>query len=126
MQPSKPSVIMDNLSQHTSLAMALNANISIGSGSAFDPTTGIATSFTQDNGDGMMVRVGPGLPNVWGAANTATTIQHNLGRIPTGYYVTRKYQTCDVYDDGTNTGWTETEIVLKNTVANADTVVYIF
>ena len=135
MQPSKPSVIMDNLLQHQSLARILAANVSIGSGAAFDSTLplGIPTIFSQDNGDGIMVRVGPNQPALlpipgvaWGTANTAITIQHNLGRIPIGYYVVRKYQACDVYDVGDNVGWSKTEIVLLNTVADADTVLYIF
>lgn len=135
MQPVKPNVTMDNLLQHQSLALTLAANVSNGTPAAFDATAplGIPTIFSQDNGDGIMVRVGPNQPALlpipgvaWGAANTATTIQHNLNRIPIGYYVVRKYQACDVYDAGDNVGWSKTEIVLRNTVADADTVLYIF
>ena len=109
-----------------SVYRSLNANVSMGSGTTFDGA-GNATVFTQDNTDGVMIRVGPGLTNVWGAANTDTTIVHNLGRIPIGYYVTRKYQASDTYDAGTSAGWTDKNIVLRNTIgAAADTVIYIF
>ena len=129
MQPQKPGVLLNNQLQHTSVAKVLSANVSIGSAATYS-SGGVPTSFNQDNGDGIMIRVAfvanpLGLPNVWTGNNTDTTITHNLGRVPIGYYVAKKTQSCDVYDGSILP--TDSTITLCNTNGTgADTVIYIF
>ena len=117
MRPQVPGVAMDNLIQHQSIYKTLRANTSMGSPTAFDGA-GIPTTYDQDNMDGILLRV------MWVTPNADQTIQHNLNRVPVGYYITRKDQTCDVYD-GTLSGWTTSAIVLRCTAA-ADTTIYVF
>jgi hypothetical protein len=129
MQPIKPGVLLNNQLQHTSVAKVLDANVAIGQVATYD-STGTPDSFTQDNGSGIMIRVGDtsnpfALPNAWIGDNTDTTIIHNLGRVPIGYYVAKKTQSCDVYDGSILP--TDSTITLCNTNGTgADTVIYIF
>lgn len=128
MRPQNPSVVTNPAHLANSVYKTLRGNVSMGSALDYD-AVGQPASFTQDNTDGVMIRVGSSgnpfsLPNFWAGSNVDTTIDHNLGRVPIGYYVTKKDRTCDVYD-GTLVA-TEQEITLKNTDGNADTVIYIF
>lgn len=79
----------------------------------------IPTVYTQDNMTGNMFR------HVFSAANTSEIIEHDLGRVPVGYIVTRKSVAVDIYD-GTLTDWTISDISLKATVSGADVTIYIF
>ena len=117
MRPQTPGVATDNLLQHQSVYKVFRANISMGQPATYDGA-GIPITYTQDNTDGIMLRV------KWVTPNVDQTIPHNLGRVPIGYYLTRKDQTCDVYD-GNLSGWTEANIVLRATT-DADTTLYVF
>ena len=101
----------------------------MGKRQTFD-ASGQAATFTQDNGNGVMIRVGAvgnphGLAQFWTANNTPTIIVHNLGRVPLGYYVVRKSAACDIFD-GTVAAWTTANISLETTNDAADTTIYIF
>jgi len=129
MKPQNPGAITDSLLQHKSVYKVLRANVSIGQVETYD-ATGVPATFIQDNGDGILIRVGThanphGLANAWTGNNTDTIVTHNLGRVPIGYYVTKKTVSCDVYDGTVLPD--ESTIVLKNTAGlTADTVLYIF
>jgi hypothetical protein len=123
MRPMDPSGITDPHILATSVNKVMRANVSKGSGATFDGA-GNPTTFFQDNTDEVMIRVGPGLANTWAASNTDTTITHNLGRKPIGYYITKKSKTCDVYDGSVVA--TKTQITLRITDSTADTVLAIF
>lgn len=127
MRPQNPSRISDPHEVLVSVNRVLLGNVSMGNATGFD-STGQPTAYQQDNTDGTMVRVGSNanpnaLPNFW--TSGPTIITHNLGRVPIGYYITRKSKTCDVFD-GTVASWTETVISLQITDDTADTTVYIF
>jgi hypothetical protein len=118
MRTMTPSVITNQLLQNQSEYKNNRANASMGYPTAWD-ANGVPTEFSQDTMNGRLLRVS------WVAANVDQVIDHNLNRIPIGYIVTRKDQSCDVYD-GTLGGWTALEIVLRCTVAGADTTLYVF
>lgn len=127
MRPQDPSRIADAQIVSVSVNRTLLGNVSMGNATEWD-STGQPSAYQQDNTDGTMIRVGSnanpnGLPNSWGAGPTIIT--HNLGRVPIGYYVTRKSIACDVFD-GTVASWTETVISLEITTDTADTTIYIF
>lgn len=130
MKPQNPSTANTD-SHHLvlgSLYKTLRANISMGSAATYASDGSIAT-YSQDNLDGILVRVAPtvnplGLPNSWNGSNVDTLIEHNLARVPIGYIVVKKNKTCDVYDGSVAS--TTQAITLKNTDGTADTVVYIF
>lgn len=126
MQPTKPGVMTDNLLQHQSLARVLSANVSLGSGETFDSTTGYPLTFKQDNGEGILVRVGPSGPTNWAGANTITVIPHNLGHIPIGYIIARMSQFGQIADLGTYPSWTTSIIALACSQILADVTLYIF
>jgi len=71
---------------------------------------------TGINQVGMWVAV---VGQVMGAANAEVTITHNLGRVPNGYIVFRTKVGGVVYDptDG-NSRWTNTTMILRDTVAS--------
>jgi hypothetical protein len=127
MQAQTPSVITNQNIQNLSFNNVLNGNVSIGSPLTYD-SAGVPATFSQDNGDGILIRVASvanpeGLPQAWAGNNVSTTITHNLGRVPIGYYVTKKTGPCDVYD-GSSTP-TSSAITLCCTTG-VDTVIYIF
>lgn len=127
MNPQNPARIADSQLVAVSFHRTLTGNVSMGNAVAWD-STGQPSEYTQDNTDGAMIRVGSNanpnaLPNFW--TSGPTIITHNLGRVPIGYYITRKDKTCDVFD-GTVASWTETVISLEITDDTADTTVYIF
>lgn len=129
MQPIKPGALLDNQLQHISVAKVLSANVAIGQ-IATDASDGTPATFSQDNGDGILIRVAStanplGLTQFWTGDNSDTTIIHDLGRVPIGYYVTKKSATCDVFD-GIAPADSST-ITLQNTNGSTvDTVLYIF
>jgi hypothetical protein len=128
MIPRNPGDLLDPDLQHKSVFRVLRANISIGQADTFD-SAGNPATFTQDNGDGIMIRVGSnanpfGLSNSWAGTNVNTTIVHNLGRVPIGYFITKKTGACDVYDGSIVA--TKSNITLKTTDGTQDTVIYIF
>jgi len=51
------------------------------------------------------------------APNTDFTVNHNLGRLPVGYWIMEKDRACDVYTGGVAA--TTTQLTLKATVASA-------
>lgn len=59
-----------------------------------------------------------------GTPNAENTIAHDLGKIPTGYFVVGKDKAGDLYN-GTTT-WTATNIYLKNAVASVTAKIIIF
>lgn len=129
MRPQNPSGISDVIDLHKSVYKTLRGNISQGQISA-TASDGTPAVFTQDNTDGILVRVASlanplGLSTFWAGDNLNTIIPHNLGRIPIGYYVTKKSEACDVYD-GTVVA-DDQNITLKCTLGStADTIIYIF
>lgn len=127
MRPQDPAKVADPHIISVSVNKVLLGNVSMGNPIGFD-TSGQPSQFTQDNTDGVMIRVGANanpnsLPNFW--VSGPTLITHNLGRVPIGYYITRKNKTCDVFD-GTVASWSLTKISLQITDITADTTVYIF
>jgi len=129
MQSQIPAVDTNQQTQNLSFAKVLAGNVSIGSPASYD-SAGNPATFTQDNGDGILIRVGTftnpfSLANSWAGNTIDTTITHNLGRVPIGYYVTKKTVSCDVYDGSISP--TTSTITLRNTNGiNGDTIVYIF
>lgn len=128
MRPQNPASITDPLEHSKSFYKTLRANVSMGAAQDY-ASDGTPATFTQDNTDGVMIRVGSNtnplsLVNFWSGSNTDTTVIHNLQRVPIGYYVTKKSDSCDVYD-GTVIA-DDSTITLKNTNGSADTIVYIF
>lgn len=117
MRITAPYQGMDNLLQHQSVSRVLRGNLSQGNPTSFD-SSGVPTAYEQDNMTGNLFR------HTFTTTNADEVITHNLGRVPVGYYLTRKGAAVDVYD-GTLSGWTESEITLRATVA-ADTTIYIF
>jgi len=129
MKPVQPSAQTSVSVQNTSVAKVLNANVSIGSTASYD-SAGNPATFSQDNGDGIMIRVGSqgnplGLPQAWTGNNVNTTITHNLGRVPIGYYVTKKTGSCDVFD-GTVAATDSTITLQCSAGSTIDTIIYIF
>ena len=59
-----------------------------------------------------------------GAANSENTVAHTLKRVPTGYLVLKINAAGVVYDSGTV--WTDTDIYLKCSVANAAITLLVF
>jgi hypothetical protein len=128
MRPQKPSSIGAQHIQNISFDKVLRANVSMGAAATF-ASDGSPATFSQDNTDGVMIRVASnanplGIVQFWSGSNTDTTVVHNLGRVPIGYYVTKKSKTCDVYDGSVLP--TDANITLRCTDGSADTVVYIF
>jgi hypothetical protein len=129
MKPQNPSSLGDVLTILRSYYRILVANIGFGSPSAYD-THGVGTTFPQDNGNGVLIRIGSnanpnGLANHWAGTNVATTVTHNLNRVPVGFFVASKDQTCDIYNASPFSATTST-ITLYSTAGAADVLVYIF
>ena len=128
MQPIQPS--QQSMYQSIqSYFRVLLGNISLGSPSTFD-ANGVGTVFPQDNGSGVLIRIGTNanpftLPNFWAGTNVATTVVHNLNRVPIGFFVASKTKTCDVYNAAPFTA-TVLNITLYCTDDTADDLVYIF
>lgn len=59
-----------------------------------------------------------------GAANTAFSLTHNLGRIPVGFIVVYADLATSIYDGGV--AWTSTTISLKSSTANVHLRVFVF
>lgn len=59
-----------------------------------------------------------------GTANTAFSVSHNLGYVPTRFHVTYNNTAGTLYDSGT--AWTKTSISLKCSVASATVRVFIY
>lgn len=88
--------------------------------------TGVYNQFQQDNGDGIMLRIGSSSssePIKWAASNTGLAINHGLQRQPIGFYIADKDKTCDVYRTAVPNINT---ITLAITDATANVTVYIF
>jgi hypothetical protein len=81
----------------SNLVTVLNGNVSFGNGVLSDNISGSWVSVT------------------FSAANTNTTIAHNLNRLPVAYIPMSKLVTCDVYNG--SVAPTKTQITLKCTVA---------
>lgn len=90
------------------LAIVINGRISFGDGNHLQP----------DNIDGVWIAV-----TTPGAPNTAFTVNHNLNRLPSGYWIMQKSAACDVYFGGVAA--TKTQLTLKATTATTDLVLFI-
>lgn len=55
--------------------------------------------------------------------NTSFTVPHNLGSTPVGHIVASKNMSVDVY--GEPSTWTDSNITLKSTVANANVTLFL-
>ena len=82
-------------------------------------------SFGQSNSDPNRNIQGWDSQNVVtpGTANTAFTIAHNLGYVPSRFFVTYNNSSGNVYDSGV--AWTKTSISLKCAAATATVRVHI-
>ena len=101
------------------LASVFNGNIGLGNVNNMT-ANGNANPNNTDNIRGAMIYV-----TAPGVANTAFTVNHNLGILARGFIVVFKDRACDVYDDGT--GPTNTsQRTLKCTVASANIVLFCF
>jgi hypothetical protein len=79
---------------------------------AFNGHVGYGDGTNSDNIDGSWINVVAPV-----GANTDFTVNHNLGRIPSGYWVMQKDRACDVYTG--SIGATSTQLTLRATVASA-------
>lgn len=128
MQPQTPAAISSQDELNKSFYRVLVGNTSPGNGDGTQDSAGQPLAFSIDNMCGRIIRVGSNanpnaLPNFWSGSNTNTLITHNLNKIPYGYIVIAKSDTCDVY-------WgvvpaTLTEITLKNTDGTQDTTIWL-
>lgn len=59
-----------------------------------------------------------------GTADTEFSVSHNLGRVPSGFVVTKTNKAGIVYDSGT--AWTATAIYLKCSAANTAVTLQVF
>lgn len=88
--------------------------------------TGVYNKFQQDNGNGVMLRIGSSSssePIHWVTSNVGVAINHGLQRQPIGWYVADKDKTCDIYRTAVPNSNT---ITLACTDATANCTVYIF
>lgn len=87
--------------------------------------TGVYNKFEQDNGSGVMLRIGGSAstePLKWAGSNIALVINHGLLKQPIGFHVRDKDKTCDVYRTAVPTKDT---ISLACTDGTANVTVYI-
>jgi hypothetical protein len=127
MQPITPTPTLTQDQINKSFNQVLTGQVSPGNGLTFD-TNGQPLTFSTDNQSGVLIRIGAvgnplGAPYAWTASNTNLTIQHNLNKVPYGFYVISKYKPCDVY-------WgtippTKLAITLECTDDTADVTVFI-
>ena len=59
-----------------------------------------------------------------GNADTEFSVTHYLGRVPSGFIVTKSDKACSVYDSGT--AWTTSTIYLKCDAANVALTIAVF
>lgn len=74
--------------------------------------------------DGIQNMDGVTLQHTSGAADTAFSLTHNLGRIPVGYLVVYVNKAAIIYDGGVT--WTRTTISLKSNAATTILRVFVF
>ena len=79
---------------------------------AFNGNIGFGDGTNLDNISGSWINV-----TAPAVANTDFTVNHNLGRIPSGYWVMQKDRACDVYTG--SIAATVTQLTLRSTVASA-------
>ena len=108
-----------------SVQKALSGNIALASPTSLN-SAGIYNKFQQDNGNGVMIRIGAsgsGEQYTFSAPNTGIVINHGLGRQPSGFHV------ADL--DGVGTIYRTTapdanQITLACTVDTVNATVYIW
>jgi hypothetical protein len=115
MKITQPSRIIDNTKKVLEdLYQLIRGNITFGTG----PINNVNSNDESKN-----------IAGAWAAAttpgvvNTEFVVTHNIGRVPTGFFVVHKSGACDVYDSGT--AWTATQIFLKATVININLTIFI-
>lgn len=79
---------------------------------AFNGNIGFGDGTNADNINGSWINVVAPV-----APNTDFTVNHNLGRLPVGYWIMQKDRACDVYTGGVAS--TTTALTLRATVASA-------
>lgn len=79
---------------------------------AFNGNIGFGDGTNADNINGTWINVVAPV-----APNTDFTVDHNLGRLPVGYWIMQKDRACDVYTGGVAS--TTTALTLRATVASA-------
>src|SRR5437016_1400657 len=79
---------------------------------AFNGNIGFGDGTNLDNINGSWINVVAPV-----APNTDFTVNHNLGRIPSGYWIMQKDRACDVYTG--SVGATTTQLTLRANVASA-------
>src|SRR6266576_4266520 len=79
---------------------------------AFNGNIGFGDGANLDNINGSWINVVAPV-----APNTDFTMNHNLGRIPSGYWIMQKDRACDVYTGGVAA--TQTQLTLRASVASA-------
>lgn len=129
MQPQNPSSQPNIMQSLTSFYKVLRGNTGFGTPTKFDGA-GNGTEFNVDNMAGQLVRIGSNvnpdtLPNFWAGTNAATTVTHNLNRLPIGWIVMRKSGACDIYQPLTAPNTTKT-IILYTTDDTQDVLVFVF
>jgi len=129
MQAQTPSGFSNQDDLNKSVNKVLTGNVSPGNGLTFDPN-GVPLTYSIDNMSGIILRIGSvgnplGLAGAWIANNAALVITHNLNKVPYGFLVINKTQSCDVYWNPSVNPPTLTTITLYNTNVNADTAIYI-
>ena len=108
-----------------SVYKVLTAGVALAQPTGTD-ATGVYNSFEQDNGNGVMLRVGGSAssePLKWAGSNVTLVINHGLQRQPIGFWVCDKDKTCDVYRTAVPNSDT---ISLACTDGTANTTIYIF
>lgn len=98
----------DSLTKFVNMIRTIYQNLS----QAFNGQIGFGDGTNVDNINGSWINViAPAAPN------TDFTVNHNLGRIPSGYWIMQKDRACDIYTGGVAA--TSTQLTLRATVASA-------
>lgn len=102
MQPIISSGVSSQNEFNQSLSQVLGGNVDFGSPTGIFDANGQPLTFTPDNMNGIVIRIGSvsnpnALPAAWAGNAVDLTIAHNLGRVPYGFIVLAKYAAADVY-----------------------------
>lgn len=130
MKPVNPSLgnaatQRGQLRQAQSVYKALNGAMAEAQPTGQD-ATGVYNKFQQDNGNGVMLRIGSSTsaePIKWVTVDVGVVINHGLQRQPIGFRVFDKDVSCDIYRTAVPDVNT---ITLASTNIAANVTVYIF
>ena len=131
MKPVNPQNLTQSLPTEVqkwaiSIHKALVGGIALASPTSKD-TSGVYNEFSQDNGNGVMIRIGANGTSeqqyVWAASNAGIVINHGLLRQPVGFHVVDIDKNATIYRTTTPDA---NQITLAPTDNTANATVYIF